>query len=281
MKPFRKTVTKNGKKITVRTWSIRYRNSEGKRQEEHGFLTEEEGWYRLKEAKKEVEAERLGIRDPHHKSYRKPLVEHLDDFRKSMEDSGTSQGQVNLVTGRVRRSLEGCGFDFPMDFCPLALKGYLARLRKSGTSEQTTMHYLRAVKQFALFLFRNKRIKENPFDGLKVKKDVEKRHPRRSLSPQELGKLLEVTRGLGPMRGISGHDRMMLYLMAVRTGLRASELASLTPDDLDLDDEHPGLTLDGSRTKNGKEAKLPLSPSLAETLRQWVQGKPRNVVSVR
>jgi hypothetical protein len=52
LKPFRKTVTKNGRKTKVNTWSIRYKNSQGKRQEEHGFLTEEEGWYRLKEARR-------------------------------------------------------------------------------------------------------------------------------------------------------------------------------------------------------------------------------------
>ena len=48
----------------------------------------------------------------------KPLSEHLDDFEKAHEDEGGSAEQVKLVTGRVRRILEGCGFLFPPDLCP-------------------------------------------------------------------------------------------------------------------------------------------------------------------
>lgn len=278
MKPFRKTVTKNGKKTKVNTWSIRYRNAQGKRQEEHGFLTEEEGWFRLKEAKKEVEEEKLGIRDPRQKHYRKPLSEHLDDFKKALEDEGVSTEQVKLVTGRIRRILDGCKFNFPPDLCPLAVKSYLAQLRKDGLSEQTAMHYIRAIKQLTLFLVKHKRLHENPFTELKVKKDVEKKHPRRALSAVELNKLLETTRRLGSFRGLSGPDRAMLYLTAVQTGFRASELASLVVLDLNLDQEPAVVVLDGSRTKNGKEAKIPLSRMFADTLRIWLESKPRTAL---
>ena len=275
MKPFRKTVTKNGKKTKVNTWSIRYRNAQGKRQEEHGFLTEEEGWYRLKEAKKEVEDERLGIRDPRQKNHRKPLTEHLDDFKKALEDEEVSAEQVKLVTGRVRRILEGCKFSFPPDLCPLALRSYLARLRKDGLSEQTAMHYIRAIKQLTLFLVKHKRLQENPFTEVKVKKEVEKRHPRRALSIVELNKLLDTTYYLGPFRGLSGPDRAILYLTAVQTGFRASELSSLVVGDLNLDQDPAFVVLDGRRTKNGKEAKIPLSPTFVSTLRSWLEGKPK------
>lgn len=276
MKPFRKTVTKNGKKIKVNRWSIRYQNAEGKRQEEHGFLTEEEAWYRLKEAKKEVEEERLGIRDPRRKHYRKPLTEHIDDFKKALEDEGVSAEQVKLVTGRIRRTCDGCGFNFPPDLCPLALKGYLAKLRKDGLSEQTAMHYIRAIKQLTLFLVKHKRLHENPFADLKVKKEVEKKHPRRALSVTEINRLLDAVRHQAPLRGLSGPDRAMLYRTAIQTGFRASELASLTVGDLNLDQEPAVVVLDGSRTKNGKEAKIPLSRVFADSLRGWLGGKARS-----
>lgn len=276
MKPFRKTVTRGGKKSKVSTWSIRYRNAEGKRQEEHGFLTEEEAWFRLKDAKKEVEDERLGIRDPRRKHYRKPLTEHLDDFKKALEDEGVSAEQIKLVTGRVRRILDGCGFNFPPDLCPLVLRGYLALLRKGGLSEQTAMHYIRAIKQLTLFLVKHKRLHENPFTDLKVKKDVEKKHPRRALSVAEINRLLEATRQQGPLRGLSGPDRAILYLTAVQTGLRASELASLTAGDLNLDQDPAVAVLRGSRTKNGKEARIPLSRAFADSLRAWCGSRPKS-----
>jgi site-specific recombinase XerD len=278
MKPFRKTVTRRGKKSKVSTWSIRYRNAEGKRQEEHGFLTEEEAWYRLKEAKKEVEEERLGIRDPRQKNYRMPLIEHLDDFKKALEDEGVSIEQVKLVTGRVRRILDGCGFNFPPDLCPLALKGYLAKLRKDGLSEQTAMHYVRAIKQLTLFLVKHKRLHENPFGDLKFKKEVEKKHPRRALSVAEISRLLDAARQQVPLRGLSGPDRAMLYLTAVQTGFRASELASLTVGDLNLDQDPAVAVLDGSRTKNGEEAKIPLSRAFADSLMGWLGDRPKSAL---
>ncbi len=107
-----------------------------------------------------------------------------------------------------------------------------------------------------------------------MKKEVEKRHPRRALSVVELNKLLDTTRQLGPFRGLSGPDRAILYLTAVQTGFRASELSSLLVGDLNLDQDPAVVVLDGSRTKNGKEAKIPLSPTFVSTLRGWLEGKP-------
>ncbi len=217
----------------------------------------------------------MGIRDPRQKNYRKPLTEHLDDFKKALEDEGVSVEQVKLVTGRVRRILDGCKFNFPTDLCPLALRSYLALRRKGGLSEQTAMHYIRAIKQLTLFLVKHKRLSENPFTEVKVKKEVEKKHHRRALSAAELNKLLDTTRPLGPFRGLSGPDRAILYLTAVQTGFRASELASLVVGDLNLDQDPAVVVLDGSRTKNGKEARIPLSRTFADTLRTWLAGKPR------
>lgn len=121
---------------------------------------------------------------------------------------------------------------------------------------------------------KQKRLHENPFADMKVKKEVEKKHPRRALSATELDRLLDVTRHQGPLRGLSGSDRAMLYLTAVQIGFRASELASLTVGDLNVDQDPAVVVLDGSRTKNGKEARIPLSRAFADTLRGWLADKP-------
>ena len=125
---------------------------------------------------------------------------------------------------------------------------------------------------------RHKRLRENPLDFLKVKKEVEKTHPRRALTPDEQARLLEATRVRGPFRGLDGLARSLLYRTAMQTGLRARELASVTVADLDLDGAGPVLTLDGSRTKNRKQARLPLSPALARALGEWLAGRPRDAM---
>lgn len=66
----------------------------------------------------------------------------------------------------------------------------------------------------------------------------------------------------------------MLYVVAVNTGLRASELASLTPKSFELDDDHPMVRCQGGYTKNGAEAMLPIRSDVADMLRQWLMTKP-------
>jgi len=59
-------------------------------------------------------------------------------------------------------------------------------------------------------------------------------HDRQALEPDELWRLLQVTRN-GPKRfGMTGPQRAMLYRVVVETGLRAGELRSLTVSSFDL-----------------------------------------------
>ena len=45
------------------------------------------------------------------------------------------------------------------------------------------------------------------------------------------------------VRGVCGRDRAVLYRLAVGTGFRAGELASLTPESFDLDADPPTVTI--------------------------------------
>ncbi len=58
--------------------------------------------------------------------------------------------------------------------------------------------------------------------------------------------------------------------MAAMTGLRAGELASLTPASFDLAADMPTVTLEAAYSKHRREDVLPLHPDLAARLRQWL-----------
>ena len=66
----------------------------------------------------------------------------------------------------------------------------------------------------------------------------------------------------------------MIYIIAANTGLRASELASLTPESFSLHDDPPTVHCHGGYTKNGEEAVLPLRPDLAESIAAWLVDRP-------
>jgi len=63
-----------------------------------------------------------------------------------------------------------------------------------------------------------------------------------------------------------GWERALSYKVHLLTGLRTEELQSARVGDLDLESEHPTIYLDGSRTKNGEEALVPLREDLAADL---------------
>ena len=77
-----------------------------------------------------------------------------------------------------------------------------------------------------------------------------------------------------PFMGLTGPDRAMLYIVAANTGLRASELASLTPESFELNCEMPTVRCLGGYTKNGEEAVLPLRPDVTAMLHEWLADRP-------
>ena len=135
-------------------------------------------------------------------------------------------------------------------------------------------HYLTAFKSFCKWMVRDGRVAENPvayLTGLNAKTDL--RRQRRALSVEELRKLLDETRR-GPDRfGMTGPERAMLYRVAVETGLRRGELASLTRVSFALEGMRPTVTVQAGYSKHRREDVLPLRPDTAADLKDLLAGK--------
>lgn len=95
---------------------------------------------------------------------------------------------------------------------------------------------------------------------------------RRPPTDAELAALFNAAREGQPFRGISGEDREMLYRFALAEGLRAGELASLTPESIRLT-ANPTLTVAAAYSKHRREDTLPIHPDLVERVRRWLPGK--------
>lgn len=65
----------------------------------------------------------------------------------------------------------------------------------------------------------------------------------------------------------------MLYHLAVTTGLRASELASLTPRSFDLVGDPPTVTVEAGYSKHRRRDVLPLSADIAEALNDYLSSR--------
>ena len=62
----------------------------------------------------------------------------------------------------------------------------------------------------------------------------------------------------------------MLYHLALGTGFRAAEIASLTRESFALDTDPPTVTVKAGYSKNRRGSVQPIRRDLAETLRAWL-----------
>jgi integrase len=112
----------------------------------------------------------------------------------------------------------------------------------------------------------------NPLKGLErlnTKTDV--RHPRRALTPEEISRLVESTRKSGVrVQNLRPALRARAYTFAYFTGLRKTEMASLTPASFHLDADPPSVTVAAACSKHRRKDVLPLHPELTPLLRSWL-----------
>jgi integrase len=146
--------------------------------------------------------------------------------------------------------------------------------RGRGIGIETSNHYLVAVKSFTKWMVRDRRAAFDPLTHLSgLNADLDKRHQRRPLSAAEFGRFLEATAAGKPFRGLTGPDRIVLYCVAARTGLRASELGSLSPASFGLDSDPPTVTVQAGYSKHRRKDILPLRSDVAELVRGFVKDK--------
>jgi integrase len=149
-------------------------------------------------------------------------------------------------------------------------------LRGRGRSIKTANLHLAAMKQFSRWLVRDRRMAEDPLVHLSGGNvQLDRRHDRRALPTEELTAILQAAlASTRTFRKLTGRDRHFLYLSAMTTGYRASELAELRPDGFRLDENLPTVVLGARETKNKRTAVQPIPPDVADVLRGYLADKP-------
>ncbi|GIW78766.1 MAG: hypothetical protein KatS3mg105_0573 [Gemmatales bacterium] len=276
-KPVIVTDPKTGEKIKTKSkkWWGRYRDASGRERRVPLATDKTAAQAMLNELVKKVEREVAGLVDRFDEHRKRPIADHLTDFERHLKSKDISASQVKLVASRCRRIVEGCKAAFIGDISASRVQAFLAELRESGKSVQTSNHYLRAIKQFTRWLVKERRAADDPLAHVAMLNVcVDRRHDRRPLSDAEVALILKAANAGPVVRRMSGPDRAMLYAVAVYTGLRASELASLTPESFNLDASPATVTVLAAYSKHRREDVLPMHPSLVALLRPWLATKP-------
>ena len=93
------------------------------------------------------------------------------------------------------------------------------------------------------------------------------------LLPDEWRWLRSTTLASPERYGMPPSERVVLYLVAIQTGLRSSELRSLSRGRLFLDADPPYITCKAGSTKNGKDARQYIQVALAGELHLHIATK--------
>jgi integrase len=288
-------------------YTILYTDEHGKRRKKIAYADKRESerlGIKLEERAAKI---KNGDIDPRDEAYRdhsaRPLSEHLADWTKALEAKGTTPKHVELFTCRAKRIvalLAGAklreidspknakradlsGFELALskwtgtvrlsDLSTEAVQKALSTLKAEGLSLATCNHYRTAIQGFANWCFDTHRTRDNHLrgvSGFNAKED--RRQDRRTISLEELQRLVSVADRGPTFMGISGPARALSYRLAVATGLRCSELSSVTPESFDW--QAPRVVVAAAYTKNGDPATFPLSSDLANDLAAYVAPLP-------
>ena len=182
------------------------------------------------------------------------LADHLQDFLGDMRRRGKSEKYLANLEFRVGRLITDCGWNTAKDATADSFQAWLRGQQE--LKDKTANDYLEAARCFFNWLVKLGRAGSNPLRAVeKAKTKDGKAVEVRAFSDDEILRLLAVA-----------GERKAVYLMAVHTGLRRSELAALKWSDLHLDAVTPFVKVRASTTKNGKPAEMRLLPELAAAL---------------
>jgi len=203
-----------------------------------------------------------------------PLAEHLRDFEQWLGTSKSSRTgrrrsdiHVKKTMGRIHVVFDGCGFRSWSDIRAGAVEQFLG---SRDISAKTDNYHRIALNMFAKWMTDNGRAPDAPLASLK-RLPQENAEIRRAFTFAEVCRLLAAAERAPRRFGMTGHERAVLYLVALETGLRVSELRSLTVGAFDLD--AATATVAAEATKNRKPAVQFLRRRRAEQLRAFFAGK--------
>ena len=225
-----------------------------------------------------------------------PLADHMAVYVDHLRLKGCSAHRIRLVESRFRRVAGGCAFKRLPDLSSATLERWLVDQQQRGMAAATRNGYRESCLAFGNWCRRTNRLVENPFTGVpRADAKADCRRQRRALTEEEINRLLDaarrrplaearyVRRGkdkgkpLAKVRPATqaklralGRERALIYKTLVLTGLRKSELASLTVGQIDFTGPVAHVVLHAKDEKNRQGSEIPLRADLAADLREWL-----------
>ena len=208
------------------------------------------------------------------KESQRTIESHLADYEGKMRAPNRTEDHVIRTIKIVRTISEWAGFNVAADISADGVNRYAGNLRDKGRSSRTIQAHLTAIKGFTKWLTENHKLPRDPLASVRrPNPKADRRRERRMLLPDEWQWLHAATTGAAEQHGMTGDERIMLYRTAIETGLRSTELRSLSRGRLFLDVDRPYITCKAGSTKNRKDARQYIQRDLAAQLKAHIATK--------
>jgi integrase/recombinase XerD len=267
-------------RVTVECWYVEYYDSQGKQKREKGYKDKASTLQLLAQREREASQAKHGLR-PSHNHADRTLAELQKEYLETLQARGGSATYLRTIKDHLNAVLPGCRFFTVHDFDADRLIRWLSQKTMGGgvkskhakPSPATLNSYLRTVKGFAKWCQKKTGVLIDLSEAKRFHEKGFRRRSKRILTEAEFERLLAATEKCPRRHGmiIPGRDRAMLYRIAAYTGLRASELASLTPRSFDL--EAATVVIEAIDEKAGRGEIIPLPDNLVVLLRPWLKGR--------
>jgi integrase len=214
------------------------------------------------------------------------IESHLIDFENSLRVRGSSAQHVTSTLQKIRTICRLGKINIANELTPervnaaaviLAREGCESKIKRHSFKPMgrcAIAHYLTAIKALAKWLSLHGRLPSNTLTVIsKPNSKTDRRHSRRMLLPDEWQWLKTAAEQAGDRSGMTGRERMLLYVTAIYTGFRSAELRSLTRAQLHLGGALPYIICKGDATKNGDDAKQYIKTDLAAELAEFAATK--------
>ncbi|MEO1277634.1 MAG: hypothetical protein AAFV77_01610 [Planctomycetota bacterium] len=202
------------------------------------------------------------------------LSSHVESFATAKRAEGRTNRHVSETVSMIEQAADAC------EWLTLGAVGaedaerYLAR-RMAPTDDtkpwtpRTAHKHATALRTFTRWCVADGRLAADPLARLK-KPPPHRQRERRILLVEEWAWLRSVIDKASERFRMTGRERRLLYELALQTGLRSSELRSLTRSSLSLEGERPYVALQARDTKSRRACKQYIRIDLAGDLARHV-----------
>jgi integrase len=227
----------------------------------------------------------------------------LDAFRRHLQSKRGTGSHVELTMSQLKAIFKHCKFDTidslrNSDAANIAnqflknkkRESKRVQLKPDRKRERTVIYsnpeklepisawthnsYIISLKAFCKWCCTTRPIPDCPLIyGLELARQTDKQ-TRRAATDDEMDRILSAALNGAVVADLSGEQRYYLYLTAISTGFRASELRSLCRADFNLKSQIPHILMASKNSKNRKETQQPIHAQTASELAAWIKGKP-------